>query len=195
MLLSAGCTFKKPLLLPQVPATPAPPNVSTKNIDPLQTRIVVSVRKQKLYLFEDNTAVKSYDISTARNGVGNIINSNKTPLGLHRIYKKIGAGEPIGRIFKGREALPAIEPILVMPPLKVAPRYMTTRILWLEGLEPGKNQGSAVDTRARFIYIHGTNLEGAIGKPDSFGCIYMKNKDIVELFELVVEGTIVEIKY
>lgn len=190
LLIVAGCSAKKILL-------PLPPETLPQTehaIDTTKTRIEIEVHSQTLYLFEESKLLRTYSISTARKGVGNEMGSNKTPTGLHRVYKKIGAGEPIGRVFSGREPTSLIIKPTTHVPYPREPRYMTTRILWLEGLEQSINRGNDVDTKLRYIYIHGTNLEGAIGHHDSMGCIYMKNTDVVELFDFVEEGTLVTIK-
>lgn len=160
-------------------------------VDPL---LVVSIDDQRMYVYSHSKLIKSYLISTSRFGIGFTNGSYKTPLGWHRIYKKIGEGEPLGKVFKGREAVDYVAPIERKESSCPCDRFMTTRILWLDGLEAGKNAGGAVDTRERFIYIHGTNLEWEIGRPASFGCIYMKNDEVAELFDLVPEGTIVHIQ-
>ncbi len=107
----------------------------------------------------------------------------KTPLGKFRVAEKIGQGRPAGTIFKARVALKPNEP------LPDSEDLVTSRILWLGGL--GKRNAN---THARFIYIHGTKHEDKIGTPDSHGCIRMRNDDVIELFDLVTEGTPVTIR-
>lgn len=172
---------------------PLPRERAPITIDPSKTSIEISIKEQKLFLLHNDVIIRAYDVSTALRGVGNRARSEKTPLGLHRIYKKIGHGEPIGRVFRWAMPQNHIASIRQAPPLPDAPRYITTRILWLEGLKKGNNHTEAVDSRKRHIYIHGTNQEGAIGAPDSKGCIFMRNTDIVELFDVVQEGTKVKI--
>ncbi len=145
--------------------------------------ILVVVNQQRLYLMEKNHSIRSYPISTSRFGVGFRRDSFKTPLGIHRVYRKIGEGVPLGGIFVGREFTGEV---IAFPS---AGDLITTRILWLEGLEEGKNRGGEVDTKERFIYIHGTPEEYLLGKPASKGCIRMGNRDIAELFDMVEEGT------
>ncbi len=159
--------------------------------------ILISVEKQILHLLKGNRLLKTYPVSTAKNGVGFEEGSFKTPTGLHRIAEKIGDGYPIGAVFKSRKFTGDIARI-EKKPVSTNKDLITTRILWLEGLEEGKNRGVnkdgvVVDTFKRYIYIHGTDEEGLIGRAVSHGCIRMKNTDIVELFNMVEEGTIVYI--
>lgn len=154
--------------------------------------IVVSVREQKLYLFKNHAVDHVYPVSTAVAGVGSRAGSNKTPLGLHRIAQKFGAGEPIGMIFKARRPTGQIAQIQTRP-IKGDGDDVTTRIMWLEGLQPGVNKGPGVDSHARYIYIHGTPEEGLVGTPESHGCVRMKNHDVLKLFGQVPVGTIVDI--
>lgn len=147
--------------------------------------LAVNISTQSVSLFEDGRLVKKYPCSTSRFGIGQIENSNCTPLGLHRIAEKIGDGEPPGTIFKAREVIGHVSE------LGVAAGRITTRILWLEGLEPGFNQGGNVDTHARYVYIHGTADQESIGRPDSHGCIHLADADLISLFELLPSSTLV----
>lgn len=133
---------------------------------------------------------RSYPISTAANGMGNQVDSFKTPLGIHRIRQKIGSGEPSGMIFQAREPVGQVARSLD----NREKDEITSRILWLDGLEEGVNRGGAQDTFARYIYIHGTSDEKRIGRPVSAGCIRMRNCDVIELFDDVLVGDIVVIK-
>ena len=119
-------------------------------IEPTQFILTVNISRQTVSLFEDNRFLKKYPCSTSRFGIGQIEGSNRTPLGLHRIAEKIGGGEPAGTVFKSRQVVGHTS----QP--EFADAKITTRILWLEGLEPGFNQGGNVDSHARYIYIHGT---------------------------------------
>jgi lipoprotein-anchoring transpeptidase ErfK/SrfK len=154
--------------------------------------IVIQISKQKLSLFKNNRFIKSYPVSTSKYGIGNYSGSNKTPLGLHRITSKIGRNAPIGAIFNKRRNTGKI--FKVYKKKEKTADLITTRILRLEGLEPGINKGEGIDSFKRCIYIHGTSDEGLIGKPASHGCIRMKNRDIVELFDLVKRNTLVKIE-
>jgi len=150
----------------------------------------VNVNDQELYVYEAGEIVKQYPISTALNGTGCEENSFKTPIGLHKITEKIGDGEPVGMLFKGRQATGELVDV-ELSCKDTGKDQITSRILWLSGLEPGINQGDGIDSHDRYIYIHGTNEEGRIGQAVSHGCIRMKNIDVVELFEGVNEGTAV----
>lgn len=131
--------------------------------------------------------ITSYPVSTSKYGLGNIINSKKTPLGLHKIQNKIGKGIPARGIIKGG-VYTGEKADLEHYPVPVEGDFVTTRLLWLTGLEQGINLGGNVDSYTRRIYIHGTPEEGLIGKPSSHGCIRMTNHEIIELFKLVEKG-------
>jgi lipoprotein-anchoring transpeptidase ErfK/SrfK len=148
-----------------------------------RTKIDVSVRDQRLILTRDGEALRSYPISTSRFGIGTEEGSLKTPLGRFRIAEKIGDGAAPETIFKARVALGPDDP------LPDTEDFITSRILWLDGLEEEN-----ANTRDRFIYIHGTKHEDEIGTPASHGCIRMRNADVIELFELVDETTQVVIR-
>jgi len=149
--------------------------------------IYVSVKHQRMYLVEDEEVLKKYPVSTASKGVGNVANSNKTPLGLHSVKRKIGAHVPLGGIMESRFYNGKIAKILTTKE-NAAKDYVTSRIMWLKGEEPGINRGRDIDSYKRYIYIHGTPEEGYIGEPASHGCIRMKNMDVIELFSLVEEN-------
>lgn len=136
--------------------------------------------------------VREYPVSTARNGPGERLDSECTPRGRHRIAEKIGAGCAPDTVFVGRRPTGEIW----SPTLAAAHPgrdWILTRILWLEGLEPGFNQGGSYDTYARYIYIHGTPASTPLGRPGSRGCIRMGNADLIALFDRVVVGTPVDI--
>jgi len=155
--------------------------------------IRVSITEQKLYLVEDGETLKQYPISTSVYGIGSKAGSNKTPLGKHKVISKFGQGAPLGAIFRSRINTGRVATIYT-DDTDLEEDDVTTRILRLTGLEPGKNQGPGVDSFSRYIYIHGTPEEGLIGQPASHGCIRMKNTDVIELFDLVEEGTVVMIE-
>ena len=132
-------------------------------------------------------------ISTARNGVGEENGSEKTPRGAHYIRARIGAGLPADAVLVSRRPTGEI----YSPSLRTAfPNrdWILTRILWLCGLEPGKNRLGKVDTMRRYIYIHGCPDEDPMGVPGSRGCVKMRNSEIIELFERVAPGTRVHIR-
>lgn len=128
--------------------------------------------------------VKKFPCSTSHFGIRQAEGSNCTPLGLHRIAEKIGGGWPVGTVFESRK--PIGYTWQGMPNAKI-----TTRILWLEGLEPGFNRGGNVDSRARCIYLHGTADQTSIGKPVSSGCIHLADADLIPLFDKLPVGTLV----
>jgi hypothetical protein len=156
------------------------------------SRIQVDISEQQLYLYcryRGNEVVKTYRVSTAKNGIGNRSGSGKTPLGRHLIKDKIGDGALLGTIFKARRNTGRIATMN-----QPGPDFVTTRIMWLKGLEPGINAGRGIDSYKRYIYIHGTAEENKIGQPASHGCIRMYNREVIELFDLVTEGTLVDIQ-
>lgn len=154
--------------------------------DRVEPAIAVLGAIQRLYCLEGEGAA-SYVISTGAAGFGNEEGSGKTATGLLAIDEKIGDGEPLGMVFKGRQ--PTGEVILETD--DPAADLITSRILRLEGREAGINRGGDVDARARYIYIHGTPHEKDLGRPASHGCIRMAGRDIVELFQRVKPGTLV----
>jgi len=152
--------------------------------------IKIIVSEQLLYHRRKSGVVYTYPVSTAKNGVGNGQGSFKTPLGRHRIHEKIGKGIPEYTAFAGRK------PIGVFSTDVEHQRsdWILSRILWLDGTQTGVNKRGRVDSRARYIYIHGTNEEFLIGQPASHGCIRMCNADVIDLFEHVSCGETVLIK-
>jgi hypothetical protein len=150
--------------------------------------LYVSVGAQTLQEIVGGQVVRSYAVSTAAKGRGCRAGSLRTPTGVHRIERRFGAGVATGAVFRSRKA--------------TGERWLRgrsgedlvlTRILWLSGMEQGHNKGGDIDTFSRHIYIHGTNHERTIGRPASHGCIRMRNREIVELFNRAKRGTIVVI--
>lgn len=154
--------------------------------------LMISIAKQEMYLVQHDSICKTYRISSATEGVGSEAGSGKTPAGLHQITEKFGQDAASGAIFKARQNTGKVADI-VKEPIDVPEDLVTSRILWLSGLEPGINKGGNVDSHQRYIYIHGTSEEGLIGQPASHGCIRMYNADVIELFELVETGCFVVI--
>lgn len=150
--------------------------------------IDIDVEQQKLRLLKDETVIASYDISTAKNGIGQQNGSECTPAGWHTIRAKIGAGASENSVFIGRRETGEIysEDLRQQHPQR---DWILTRILWLSGLEKGKNRGGEVDTMRRYIYIHGCPDSDSFATPSSHGCVKMHNKDIIELFNQVAAGT------
>lgn len=161
-------------------------------ISPTRYLLIVDVLSQSLFLLEriqmrvfPNYYLRQrYVISTSRFGVGQRAGSHQTPLGLHRIAEKVGAGQPVGTTFTNRRAVG-----LTWQGKPAAP--IAHRVLWLEGLEPGINRGGSVDTHARFIYVHGVGDESRLGRPASKGCIHLAAADLLPLYDLLPTGTLV----
>ncbi len=151
---------------------------------------MISIAEQTLYHRRQTGVWYAYPVSTATKGGGNLEGSFQTPLGKHRIAEKIGGGLPPLAAFRARE------PFCIYDPEKSNPNrdWILSRILWLDGCETGKNSRGKVDTKRRYIYIHGTHEEESIGKPASHGCIRMKNEDIIDLFEHTHVGEYVRIR-
>lgn len=156
-------------------------------------RIEISIPQQTLTLLDDSGGVKAkYTISSAKNGTGCIKNSGCTPLGEHVIRAKIGANAPENAVFVGRRLTGEICTPELMAQYPVRD-WILTRILWLSGKEVGKNRLGNVDTMQRYIYIHGSPDSAEMGKIGSHGCVRMRNRDVVELFDWVDVGTVVVI--
>lgn len=145
--------------------------------------LVVDIERQRLSLVEAGQVIAEYPVSTAAAGVGGDDGSLRTPPGWHRIDARIGDGAPAGAVFMSREHTgdlwrgEARDEDLIL-----------TRVLTLEGLEEGVNRGAGHDSLSRYIYIHGTNHEHALGRPDSHGCVRMSSVDVIDLFDRVAEG-------
>ena len=156
-------------------------------------RIVISLRDQSLCLYRQDEVARQYRISTAKNGPGEQHGSGCTPRGLHVVRAKIGAGCAHGTVFVGRRPTGEIYSNALA---QAHPQrdWILTRILWLCGREPGKNRFGPVDTMRRYIYIHGCPDDLPMGVPLSHGCVRMKNREIVELFDLVEIGAEVLIR-
>lgn len=151
--------------------------------------ISIDVTQQQLRLLdEEGNLLHQYPVSTSKYGTGSENGSEKTPLGLHRIKEKMGGAMPINEVFIGRIPHGNLEEC-TQRGVDLPDDVIMSRILWLEGMEPGRNQGGYVDTYQRYIYIHGTNHEESIGAPSSIGCVRMRNEDVIDLFRLVEVGS------
>jgi lipoprotein-anchoring transpeptidase ErfK/SrfK len=153
----------------------------------------ISLAQQSLELLDGaGKLLRRYAVSTALKGAGEQRGSFCTPRGRHVVRARIGAGSPLGAVFKGRRPTGEIwsPELAASHPGK---DWILSRILWLSGSEPGRNRLGKVDTMQRYIYIHGTADSEALGEPRSHGCIRMRNQDIIELFDLVPAGTPVNI--
>ena len=155
--------------------------------------LVVDISEQRLYLVQNKLVLKSYPISSSKFGEGSIENSFKTPLGMHQIKEKIGEDVEENTIFISRVDTQKKADI-IKNTFDSDNDFVTSRILWLDGMEEGINKGKGIDSYDRCIYIHGTQEEGLIGTKASHGCIRMFNNDVIELFKKVKEGTKVLIK-
>lgn len=160
-------------------------------VAPSKFLLLVNIRAQRMELVRltagftrpEALIEKTFCISTSRFGIGQKKNSNRTPLGLHRIAQKVGGGLPLGAVFKSRK-------LIGYTWQGLANASITHRILWLEGLEPGFNRGGDVDTFDRYIYIHGTGDETTLGRPASHGCIHVRGTELLPLYDLLPRGTL-----
>jgi lipoprotein-anchoring transpeptidase ErfK/SrfK len=151
-------------------------------------RIEISIADQVLRHIDEAGRERRYRVSTARNGPGELSGSNCTPRGAHLIRARIGAGAAPNTVFVGRRPTGEIW----SPELQArfpGRDWILTRILWLSGLEPGRNRLGQVDTMRRYIYIHGSPDSVRMGEPGSIGCIRMRNADIIELFDVTPPRT------
>lgn len=158
-------------------------------IKPTTRILLVSISKQKLVLIEGGVEVRSFQVSTSKNPPSCKENSFGTPTGLHRIESKIGDEARSGEVFKGR--ISTGKHFSKLSEEERKPNLITSRILWLTGLEPTLNQGLGHDSYQRYIYIHGTNHEDQIGQPASGGCVQLRNNEMIELFNLVSAGDLI----
>ena len=152
----------------------------------------VSLAAQTLALTRGGALEKTYAVSTSKHGAGETHGSFKTPRGRHIVRAKIGAGAPLNAVFRGRRPTGEIYSA-ALAGAHPERDWILTRILWLSGTEIGRNRLGRVDTMRRYIYIHGTPDTEPLGVPGSIGCIRMANGDVVELFDLVRVGTVVDI--
>ena len=152
----------------------------------------ISLAAQTLEMVRGGGVTKTYAVSTSKHGAGELHGSFKTPRGRHVVRAKIGGGAPLNAVFRGRRPTGEIysEELRRAQPGR---DWILTRILWLSGKEIGRNRLGSVDTMRRYIYIHGAPDSEPMGVPGSVGCIRMANSDLVELFDLVPAGTVVDI--
>ncbi len=149
--------------------------------------IYVGVKRQELYLFRGGELLKVYKVSTSKHGAGSVEGSEMTPVGLHKVNGKYGEDVPENGILKHKRFTGEVAEIEYRP-VPINKDIITTRIITIEGLERGVNKGGKLDSYDRHIYIHGTAEEGLIGMPASHGCVRLKNKDIMDLFDLLSKG-------
>jgi hypothetical protein len=147
----------------------------------------ISITEQRLRFLKNGAVLAEFSVSTAKNGPGEKKGSYCTPTGWHKIRAKIGSGLPINSVLAGRRPTGEIytPELALQHPQR---DWILSRILWLGGLEPGKNRYGDVDSTWRYIYIHGTPDELMQGKPESHGCVRMLNADLIALFEQVTVG-------
>ena len=164
-------------------------------IDVQNPRIEVYTAEQRLLFYPANAAKPLCDflISTAKNGLGEVKGSFQTPRGLHRVCAKFGGGFPKNTVLRTRQPTGEYysESLAAQYPER---DWILSRILWLEGLEVGKNKGGDCDTRARYIYVHGVPDSCPMGVPESHGCIRMRNEDIITLYPLIPLGTLLSVQ-
>ena len=149
----------------------------------MDSRIEIDIGGQQLWLYRGDELLLSAPISTAANGPGERNGSGCTPRGLHQVRAKIGEGCPDNAVFVGRRFTGEV----YTPELAAEQPerdWILSRILWLSGLEPGRNRGGDVDSMRRYIYIHGTPESEPMGEPRSHGCIRMRNEALLRLFAL-----------
>lgn len=164
--------------------------LSGRNLEPDEHAILVSICEQKLFFVRGPCLLASFVVSTSRLPPSCREDSGGTPTGLHRVAGKFGDGLSPGTVLVGRVAMPYRYSEDPTNPDNREGR-VTSRILRLAGLEPGFNQGPGCDSFARYIYIHGTNHEENLGRPNSAGCVNMRNTDIIELYPQVPSDTLV----
>lgn len=162
------------------------------SITPTNRQLIVSIEAQQMAVLENGKVVQEYAVSTSKNPPSCMADSYGSPSGLHAIADKIGAEAPEGMVFKGRVATG--QHFSEVSAEDAARSLITSRILRLRGLEPGKNSGDGCDTYDRYVYIHGTNHEELIGQPASAGCVQLRNREMIELFDRVDEGDLVWIR-
>ena len=161
-----------------------------QSFNQLESLLYVDIDNQNMFFLKKGTVFKVYKISSSYYGTGSEANSLKTPLGKHEIYRKLGQNLPVNAILKGRVWNGAIANIITEE-VDTDFDHVTSRILWLDGLEVGKNKGKGIDSFKRYIYIHGTSEEGRIGIPSSHGFIRMRNIYVIDLYKEVKVGTLV----
>jgi hypothetical protein len=171
------------MLLIESPIEQVTKTCARLGIKPAERILIVRISTHTMQHYENGTLVKAYTISTSRKPPSNIKGSLGTPRGLHEIAERIGAGQAPGMVFRSR--IPTGQHFSEIIDSEQQNNLITSRILWLRGLEPGVNRGGQVDTYDRYVYIHGTNHEQRIGEPMSAGCVLMRNLDIIELYERV----------
>jgi lipoprotein-anchoring transpeptidase ErfK/SrfK len=171
------------LLLRLLPAIILSACSTLPDVEAKKAAVIVSVPDQRLAILRPGRSPKVYRISTGFRGIGDRLGSYATPTGTHVVAQKIGAGAPLGSVFKGGHRTGE-----VIKPNSPGRDPIVTRIIWLRGL-----QRQNANAFQRHIYIHGTPEERRLGKPVSWGCIRMSSRDVVSVFDAVRVGTVVQI--
>jgi len=155
---------------------------------PNSVSLLIRISEQQLYLLDElEEVVQKYSISTSKYGAGNKEGSFQTPTGRHYIKEKIGDQAAMNEVFAGRKPLGVLEDLQAQQ-ADLPEDIITSRIMWLQGMESGVNEGGDVDSYQRYIYIHGTSEEDKIGTAASHGCIRMCNDDVIDLFDQIETG-------
>ena len=157
-----------------------------------ELRIEIDISNQRLYVFQNSAQTHSFAISSSKYGEGSTANSFKTPLGKHSVKTMIGENALKNTIFISRINTKR-QADIIESFNDSSDDYVTSRIIWLTGEEPGFNSGEGIDSYNRYIYIHGTHEEGLIGTKASHGCIRMFNDDVIKLYSMIKKGTKVDI--
>lgn len=150
--------------------------------------IMILAQSQLMHCYENDKRRYAYPVSTGKNGLGEQMGSECTPRGWHEIHSIIGLENAVNSVFVARVwtgELYSKELALQFPDRD----WILTRILRLDGLEPGRNKGGEVDSLDRYIYIHGTPDTTPLGIPGSRGCVRMRNADIIALANWIQVGT------
>ncbi len=193
-LLLGLCGCATTSAVPRVQPEQLVQHISSLGVQPTPRMVLVDTQNQTLTILENEKIKKTYTISTSKRGIGQRVNTYQTPQGLHRINEKIGDGVPRYGIFHRRQYVgSAWRP---QPKNQHRKDYISTRILRLEGLQPGFNKGRdslgrIVDSEVRAVYIHGTTMEWKLGAPSTKGCVHMSADDVIHLFNEVPTGTLV----
>ena len=157
-----------------------------------ELRIEIDISNQRLYVIQNSAQTHSFAISSSKYGEGSTANSFKTPLGKHSVRTMIGENALKNTIFISRINTKR-QADIIESFNDSSDDYVTSRIIWLTGEEPGFNSGEGIDSYNRYIYIHGTHEEGLIGTKASHGCIRMFNDDVIKLYSMIKKGTKVDI--
>jgi hypothetical protein len=161
--------------------------LNSLGLSPSDHLLLGNIDKQEIAHYHKAKIVKCYSMSSSKQPPSCMENSLGTPWGLHTVCEKIGGGQKKGMVFEGRIPIGFIANECSLE--KQNCNLITSRILRLDGLEPGVNRGGRLDTFRRYVYIHGTNHEENIGRPASSGCLQLSNDDVIELFDQISEGT------